>query len=252
MAENELTAQARNTRAQEQWLRYDSIVIGPGARDINQGWFNTFSEFANADELTWFTSGRNRDVGTAYANISDSQEDWAQVIYQTGIEFIAPLGFVGFSDQGVEASGVLQNLFVTELSKRMAFNVVMMDTDTVATIPGIHAPGATGIQGRFGITAGVLTSDAGNTGDGNVTTSWKWPNPLQVPARSKITVRARIDKPIVELLRQLDASPGSVTIPVPQAGSVNVREAVMRNWYAIRVWHRGPRFVQLRAARSAS
>lgn len=255
MADQQLAQMMQDARNREQWLRYDSIVIGPGAKDVNAGWFNNFQEFANADNLTWFTAARNGDVGLAYTNISGTQEDFAQRIYQSGVEFIAPIATANFDDAAAEGSGILQSMFVAELSKRMDFRFRIQDTDNVVIAPGIHLPGATGIEGQYGAIQGALAANAGHTGSARVENSWKWPDPLALPAKSKITVSASIAKPIKEWLQQLDNLPASKSIPVPDGtdadGNPEFKFASMRNWYVIRVWHRGPRYVQFRGTYSA-
>lgn len=253
--DNQLAQMMQSARNREQWLRYDSIVIGPGAKDVSTGWFNSFADFANADNLTWFTANRNGDVGLAYANISGTQEDFAQRVYQSGVEFIAPLGSANFDDAAIEGTGILQSMFVAELSKRMSFQFKVQDTDNVIIAPGIHLPGATGVEGQQGVIQGALASNAGHNGAARVENSWKWPDPLALPAKSKITVTAQISKPIKDFLLQLDNLPGSKSIPVPAGtdadGNPLVEFATQRNWYVIRVWHRGPRYVQFRGTYSA-
>lgn len=246
----QLTNAGRKVRSREQWLRYDSIVIGEGARDASPSWYNTFAEFAEADALNWFTGSRTRQVGLSYSNIAGDTEDFAQMIYQSGIEFIAPLGALNAASQGLENVGVLQNLFVNELPKRMAFTVRMMDTDDVLIAPGIHMPGGVGNSGQTGFIQSAISFSAGQTGTPEVRNTWSWPEPLEVPARSKISLSARIDRPTRTLLQQFDTLPGTQVYPVEDANG-EFRFVEQPNWYVIRVWHRGPRFVQLRGARTA-
>ena len=68
-----------------------------------------------------------------------------------------------------------------------------------------------------------------------------------------LTVSARVDNPLVGALRGLVSVPGTKTLTVVDnlADPPVVTQVQLRNWYRIRVWHRGPRFVQLRGARSA-
>ena len=246
----------RQLRSREQWVRYDSIVIGPGANNINPKWFNDFASFADADSLVWFDGSHTKSDGIAYSNLSGDTEDWAQLVYQTGIEFIAPLGLNGFDSSTQEGGGFVQNEFVSELPRRMAFNFSVGDTDQVLLVPGTYVPGGAGSSGQYGQNAGTLTSTAGQQGQPDPRIVWKWPEPLKLPAKSKITVSARIDKPIKSWLQSIPAGiPGSKAIDfvVPGAGASTVTvPTTLDNWYVIRVWHRGPRYVQLRGARSAS
>ncbi len=51
-------------------------------------------------------------------------------------------------------------------------------------------------------------------------------------------------------LLQLPISPGTKNIPFLDNNN-ELQRSTLDNWYKIRVWHRGPRFVQMRGARSA-
>lgn len=240
----------RKVRSEEQWVRYDSIVIGPGARDISDTWFNSFSELANANQLLWFTSRRTKEVGFSYSNISGPSEDWAQRIYQTGIEFIAPPGLLGYETQSADAA-VLPTIFTTMLPHRMSFQIKVQDLDEILRVPGIHLPGGTGVTGQSQNGAGFLIAEPGQTGDANLRNTWAWPQPVGIPAKSKIEVRGDIDDPLREALRELDTLPGFKKIPILQ-GNDPVKTVNLANYYQIRIWHRGPRYVQLRGARSSS
>lgn len=250
----EMKEAIEKARNREQWLRYDSIVIGPGAKEATPTWFNTMAEFANTRELIWFTSTRDRQAGPAYNNVaSGGQENFGQLVYQTGIEFIAPPGTLQYETESID-SDLLGKFFLQELPRRMAFSVKLQDTDQILEVPGIHLPAGVGTTGTNVSAAGALTSVQGQTGDASLRATWTWPDPIVVPANRKLGVSAIIDRPIAQFLQQLNASPGSKVVPVPvvSASAIELRDVTYPNWYVIRIWHRGPRFVQLRGAYSAS
>lgn len=241
---------ARGLRAEEQWLRYDTICIGPGAKLVNATWFNTFAEFADADSLAWNDGSRTRQVGLSYCNQSGDTEDWAQRIYQSGIEFQAPPGQLEAEGAALDAA-ILPEIFTRMLPEMMAFKVTMQDLDDVLIAPGAHLPGVTGVSGGFADGAGSTLFDAGQRGTADLRNSWTWPEPLEIAAKSKLAVSARIDNPIKEFLRSLTTLPGTKSFIIPAVAPLTNQTVFLRNWYRIQVWHRGPRFVQLRGARSA-
>lgn len=243
------TAQVRALRAEEQWLRYDTICVGRGASRISPSWFENFADFANADSLVWNDGTRTRQVGTSYCNQSGDTEDWAQRVYQSGMDFEAPSGMLGYEEVGAEA-GQLQQIWIRDMPSMMAASVILQDTDTVLLVPAEHLPSSAGVSGQSMNGAGFLVADAGQRGTGDTRNTWTWPVPLDLAAKSKIAVSARIDTPIREFLRGLDTVPTAKFVVVPAAGG-GVKQVEYRNWYRIRVWHRGPRYVQLRGARSA-
>ena len=243
---SELETAARGMRAEEQWLRYDTVCIGEGAKAVDSGWFDTWEEFAKASKIIW---GKERsDAGDSFSNQSGPQEDFSQLIYQTGIDFLAPTGIAGFDAQLLDA--IMPQIFVRSLPESMAFHVNQANTDDVAIVPGGHMPGVSGVSGQSLNGAGALMLDAGQRGTGDIRNSWQWPTPLQVPAKSKLQVIGRVDGEMRDWLLQLPIGPGLKSIPYIDANN-EVAKSTLRNFYKIRVWHRGPRFVQLRGARSA-
>lgn len=245
----------RDTRVAEQWERYDSVVIGPGARDIDSGWFNDWASFAAADKIEFFKQ-RASSVGDSYSNQGTERTDFAQDFYQTGIEFYAPAG-LGELETDLLDQMIMPLFFVRELPNRMPFRVKIADADEIALFPGSHAPSGYGVTGVEASQAPAPMMSPGQQGDAHVSNTWKWPEPVMVPAAGRISVIARIDTPAREFLRQLDGCPGSKNMPpcgAAQASLNNepVESILYPNWYMIRVFFRGPRYLQLRGARSAA
>lgn len=248
-----LAQRIRNSRVAEQWTRYDSIVVGPGARDLDNSFFNDFREFVEADVLTWFSS-RGTNVGQSLVNQNTEREDWAQDIYQTGIEFLAPTAF-GDDVQSAGEAGPLQTMFVKELPKYMPFDIQIGNTDTIALFPGNHAPPGFGVTNQFANSSPAVVFDAGSQGDAHVSNSWKWPEKIMLPAQAKLTVRAQVNSPLREFLRGLPFGvPGIQSIPFTgfdENGNPISIDVPFKNWFVIRIFMRGPRYLQLRGARSA-
>ena len=232
------------TRVAEQWERIDSIVIGPGARDIDDGWFNTWAEFAAADELVWY-SGRSSNVGKSLSNQQTERTDWAQDIHQSLIEFIAPTGLSDFESDPNDGF-VTPQLFVQQLPQYMPFRVQLAEADDMTLSPGSHYPSGYGPSYVVQDGAAAPSTFAGVMGEPSITNGWKWPEPLRLAAKSKITVLARIDQPYRTFLSNLPG-PGFKQIPDGQGGVVQ-----LPTFYIIRCTQRGPRYLQLRGARSSA
>lgn len=235
----------RDTRVAEQWERYDSIVIGPGAADLDDGWFNDWAAFANADELQWF-SRRAGAVGQSYTNQNTERTDWAQDIFQTCIEFISPPG-IGGREGDILDEQIFPMLFTEMLPTMMPFRIRLAESDDISLAPGNHYPAGFGTSGASLDASGAPSMLPGSNGEPHVSNTWKWPEPVMLPAQGKITVLARIDNPIRGFLANFVGSPGSKVIPGPNQTDFN-----LANFYQIKVTHRGPRYLQLRGGRSAS
>jgi len=239
-----LAAQIRQIRAGEIWERVDSVVIGPGAAARSRGWFNSWADMAGADQLQWF-SGRDTAAGPAYVNQSTERTDWAQDLYQTHIEFISPTGLAEYESVGDDAQ-ITPILFSQMLPQMLSIRITLADADEIAKAPSSHFPA--GFGPTYPVFAGAASTAVmpGTQGEPTVSNSWKWPEPIMLAAKAKITVYGNIDAPIRDVFRTLPG-PGNKLIPDGLGGQI-----VMPNWYTIRITHRGPRYLQLRGSRSSS
>lgn len=242
--EKTAAARIRQIRSAEMWDRYDSIVIGPGASDKSRGWFDTWEDFANADQLEWF-SGRDTAAGPAYTNQNTERTDWAQDLYQTRIEFIAPPG-LGDLETDVNDGQTLPILFTQQFPNQISIKVVLADSDEIARAPASHFPA--GIGGAYPSVYGAAAPGAigAPNGDPHISNAWKWPDPIMLAAKAKLTVRGSIDAPLRGLLAAM-AGPGYKDMPDGKGG---IKQ--MPNWYTIRISHWGPRYLQIRGARSSA
>ena len=237
----------RRLRAQEQWERYDSISIGPGSGALSRGWFDTWQDFAQAEELQWF-SGRGSNVGQSYTNQNTERTDWAQDIYQVTVQFITP---PGISDLESNSNDVLnlpllfQQLFPSQLHLR----ITLAESDDITSVPADHMPAGFGTSYPLVASAAAPVVSAGNNGEPIVSNTWKFPNPVMLAAKSKITVRGRIDSPIRQMFANI-SGPGSKILPTGFAPPNDTYE--LPNRYVIKVTMRGPRYLQLRGARSSA
>jgi hypothetical protein len=207
---------------------------------------------ANAESLLFNAGQRSANVGLAYTNQSSEREDFAQDIYQTGVEFFSPPGILELEQDNTDAL-LMPLIFTQEIPRRSSFQIKMADTDTIALMPGIHVPAGVGTSGGATVDPGANVTPSGVQGTPDVRNTWNWPEPIKIPAQGQYTMRMRLDQPWKRCLLALVNSPKSKVIPIPpaQPGQEPAGEIICPNWYTIRVWHRGPRYVQLRGARSA-
>jgi hypothetical protein len=250
MVSPEVQADVRQLRSKEQWLRYDSVLIGPGARDIDPTFFNTWAELVAADSILFNAGQRSANVGLAYTNQSSEREDFAQDIYQSGVEFIAPPGIQEFETDQSDAL-LMPLVFTQEIPNRSSFRVEMADTDTIALVPGVHLPAGVGTTATATDDSSSNVTIPGHTGTADVRNTWNWPEPVKIPAKGQFNVRMRIDRPWKQCLSNFTAAPGNKVIPFTNPELEQVGTFECPNLYIIRVWHRGPRYVQLRGARSS-
>jgi hypothetical protein len=237
----------RRLRADEAYEIHDSIVVGQGARDLDDGWFNNFSQMANASTLAWF-GGRSANVSRALSNQSDSRRDWAFDCYMFSVEYfvITPHNAEFLTD--IRDAQLIPDLWVDSLANSMGFRIKLAQADDILEIPGMVA--ASGV-GRTGAVANASVDGVyiqGSTGQAHVSNSWKWPRPVMLPAQGQIAVYSQIDMPLKQLFTALTDAPGTFNIPITPAPFVFESPV----WYVIRCRFTGARYLQLRGARSAA
>lgn len=238
-----LAQQIRDARAAEQWERVDSIVIGPGASRLSRGWFDTWADLANVDQLQWF-SGRDTGAGPSYVNQTSERTDWAQDLYQTHIEFLSPLGLGDLDSLSLDSQFSPQ-MFVNDLPRMLAIRIVLAEADEIAKAPANHFPAGFGTASMFFDGLAAPTVQAGSVGTPEVRNAFFWPEPIMLAQKSKLTVFGSIDAPIRRLLSTLPG-PGVKLVPDGNGGFIEYP-----NYYTIKITFRGPRYLQLRGARSA-
>ena len=250
MAESIDVEQVRELRNEEQWLRYDTSMVGRTASRQTPTWKETFAEWASQDLITWNDGSRTKSVGKSYCNQSGNTEDFSQLVYQSGVEFFCPMGYGANSQYSADAL-VMVNYWIRTLPTLMSFSFKLQDTDEWLLVPGSHLPAGTGITGASASDAGAPMVWGGQTGNAGMGAVWEWPVPLEIAAKKKLVVEATIDKPGKDFLQQLDAMPGVASFTVPDGANPGLfKQATQNLWFGIRVWHRGPRRVQLRGAYS--
>lgn len=254
MVDATLEETVRGLRSKEPWVRYDSVVIGPGLPNV-QGWFANFGALA-ATEAVRFNDGTRTEgsAGAEYCNQSGDTEDWAQNIYRTAIEFHAPFGIEEVEQSSYdEAFGPV--FWTQEVPRRCITTVSLQDTDNILRVPPVMLPANLGVSNAVLGGAASIFCVPGQTGADDLRSGWTWAKPIEVPAKGKVIVTIALGKPVRTFLQQVGIfAPGQKLVPMSVVGAAGliVNQVVpYPNWYFIRVSHWGPRFVQLRGARSS-
>jgi len=236
----------RKFRAQEQWERYDSVVIGDGAALQSRGWFNNWQQFGQSQNLQWF-SGRDPGVGPSYTNQEGERTDWAQDIYQVTFQLICPPGISDLETDPNDALNV--PVLFMQLLSTLSLRVILSESDEIANAPADHFPASFGQTGLFLDSQAAPVSYMGTNGEAIVSNSWKFPEPIMLAAKSKITVRGTVDRPLLQTFQSI-SGPGFKNFPT---GFPAPNDFVLQpNWFVMKVTMRGPRYLQLRGARSSA
>lgn len=228
-------------KVRQPWLKYDSIVIGTGAKTQDTGWFNVWSEFATASKVQWFTD-RNSSVPDWATSDDSDRTDWPYEVHQFGIEFWAP----AFTEQrnNILTDNYMPIVFTQQLANRLAFRLQLAQTDIILKIPGPHAPGAVGPYGLVMDNMPAGTVSPPTNGEPQIANSWKFPDPVKISMRSTIKLETRVEWPDQQFLSAV-TGPGAQVFPVNAVGDVSS----LPNLYIIRAWLRGARYIENIGAR---
>lgn len=243
----DIQARIRKLRVEEQWERYDSFVVGEDAGNQSDTWFNTWVDMANAEEIQLF-SGRAPNVGKSYTNQTTERTDWAQDIHSIGIEMIAPPGIADLESDANDAVN-LPLIFSNIFPQMLHVEVVLAESDSIASAPANHFPAGYGVSYPAMSAAAAPVVIGGNNGEPVVSNTWKFPEPIMLAAKAKITMRFRIDAPIRQLFANI-SGPGHKVVPTGNAAPNDTHN--FPNRYVVKATLRGPRFLQVRGARSSA
>lgn len=239
---------ARGIRNKEQWARYDSVVIGPGARDEDPGWFNNWTEFAAVQDEIKLFAGARKNANPAYSNSGD-REDWAQLVYGMWAEFLCPVSDSRQLTNPLDLD--LARWWTTEVPRGLYLTVKLQDTDQILSIPATYAPSGHGGTELRVDGASAPTVSPGNNGSAQVGQCWQWPIPIGVPAVKRIQVGLKFDRRIFSRIAFASNAPGFTTWVAPDPGNpFGFIITNIPNRFVMRVGLFGPRFVQLRGAYS--
>lgn len=232
---------AAKSKVKQPYLKYDSLVVGPGAKDLDTGYFNDWATFARASTLRWFVN-RNSAVPDWASSQTSDRSDWAFEAHQGGIEYWAPT--VNRATNVNVTDSFMPEIWTMDLPRQMSFEWKIADTDFVLKVPGVHAPGAVGPSGIVYDQSTAQIIAPPTNGLPIITNSWKFPDPLKISMRSTMEVQSRIEEPLNAMLAAM-TGPGVKLYPTGPAGN----NYSLPCYYVIRVWMRGARYIDDVSAR---
>jgi hypothetical protein len=250
-----IAAQKGFENVPENWILYDTVLIGLGVADLSfkDGYLPSYLVLGGLNDLPYFNV-RNRNHGLAYNNQDTrDQTAWVFRIYTVGVQFFGPTTNVYRDAAGVPtgAQHTEQHLFMTELPKHASLTI-QTNQDERIKLNSLMAPaGAGAISGGVGygsrqIQSGNNSFDtvkgAFSNGTSVLTNRWGFPNPLEVPRRATLSAKIRFSEYARNMLTNM---PGPYYQPFRPFGGVG-------SWYfspamcGIRVILGGQRQVQQR------
>ena len=240
----ELAETIRQTRVREPWEIVDTIVVGQGANAIDPGWFNTFAQFATAQQIQWFRS-RSSSVPLVDCNRSFDRSDFHFDIEQIHAEFIAPpvMYPVTFPPDQI----AMPTYWTRQLAHEMAASFKISDTDEILSVGMAHLPAGAGPFGGSHNNMPNPTTDTATNGQPVWGNGWVLPEPIMIPRGATFVCRGYLAPQLQTYMALLTGGPGSDLLP----GNNAAEQIFVPRWYRIRLRLVGARYVQMRGAMSA-
>jgi len=238
-------AEIRGLRNAEPFELVDSVRIGPNMSKQSRGWYDTWSELGNQDQITFF-SGRDSGAFGPWCNQLTERRDYATYVYHVGVEFHAPTVSRNWAQEPSDALA-MPMLFTTELPQNLRVQFTVSGTDEILDLPAVDLPAGTGSTGSTTNDNGAGLVVPGGVGAPFRSNMWHFPVPLGLPTNSQFRLWGTLDPVLRAFYQQYKACPGFQAFP--GCGDVEVLKACI---YSIRVRLVVKRLVQLRGARSAA
>lgn len=234
----------RRTVAPLPFMWYDSMNIGVGQNALSRGWYDTWAGFGNAQNLMFF-KGRDSNVDTAYANITEETADFAVEIHAFSVEFFAPTGDAS-RDTNPDDTLFVPDLFTKQLPSQSAIRIsVQNGSDELLTVPCNYAPSGAGTSQPQIVSAAGPVVVSGTNGLPQFGNKFIMNKPFMLPAKASIQAELFLANPVRDILQNI-APPGMTQYTAADGDVIDSPKV-----YTIRIGLLGKRYLQLRGGRSA-
>lgn len=216
------------------YIYFDNVMIGPGWASKSKGWFDTFTDMAKKDKITFLNVRSGSKDGYAYTNMDSTDQIGRPFRLQSlGIRFIYPNPHM--SDQhAINYSA--SKLFVTAVTEHCYIEFWIRDDQWCLLNPDM-APDGFGYTGNLQLnTVAPSSSDLITPGVPHASNRFPWlDNGIKIPETSQVKLEMTFSEYGKMLLQEM----GDV---LPIDGS----DGPIDNVAKIKVTLRGLRYVQMK------
>lgn len=195
------------------WGRYHQIFdkcnIGPGIDPKVPGWFETFTDMANATSIPFLNVRNSSIAGETNTNITSMDKiPWWMDLMSIGLRFIFPDPAVNVGSEHLGLTTMAKQ-FVTLISEHAAFKFEIKSY-TFIDMLAAHLPAGFGPQGHFEMGVGTntgFTSLIGNS-DNRMDNRWKFLGKISLPIDTPIRAKLILDDFAKDMLTTWNTVPG--------------------------------------------
>jgi len=185
------------------WIYYDTVCIGQGWKQTNPNWFNSFSEMADAPEITFFSVRTSSKTDSAYTNMDSSDQIGRPFRLESiGMRWIYPDPHISDPHQmNITASKVFQMYLPEHCHVKF-----WIRDDQWATLKPMMMPSGYGVKGSAQLISDTPSSNTVLT-NGDPVPMNRFPfsgNGIKIPETSQIKAALVFSKYGKDMLRKLD------------------------------------------------
>jgi len=191
------------------WQIYDTCCIGTTADPKVNGWFQSFTEMANAPEIPFLNVRNLSEAGQTYTNITTKGKmPWWFDLNSIGLRFLFPDPAVNVGSEHLGLTTMAKQ-FMTLLPEHAVFHFDIRSYRFLS-VKCTHLPAGFGPQGYFDMGVGQNTGFTSliNNGIEKMDNRWKFLNNERIPYDTPIMAKIELDDFAKSMLRLWDTVPG--------------------------------------------
>lgn len=191
------------------WQIFDTVNIGPGIDKKVSGWFETFTQMADAPEIPFLNVRNNSEAGKSYTNITSKDKiPWWFDLNSMGLRWMFPDPAVNVGNEHLGIT-TMSKQFMSLLPEHAVFNFKIRSY-TFLVVKASHLPAGFGPEGYFDMGVGTNTGFTSliNNGPGIMPNRWKFLGNERIPMDTPINAFIELDDFAKSMLRTWDTVPG--------------------------------------------
>jgi len=191
------------------WQIFDTCNIGPEVSDKVPGWFESFTEMAEATSIPFLNVRNSSIAGETYTNITSTDKiPWWMDLMSIGLRFKFPDPAVNVGDEHLGITTMAKQ-FCALLPEHARFTFEIKSY-TFIDMLAAHMPAGFRPQGHFEMGVGTntgFTSLIGNS-DNKMDNRWKFLGKIRLPIDTPIRAKLVLDDFAKDMLTLWDEVPG--------------------------------------------
>lgn len=191
------------------WQIFDTVNIGPSVDPKVAGWFQSFTEMADAPEIPFLNVRNESEAGKTYTNITSKDKiPWWFDLNSMGLRFLFPDPAINVGNEHLGITTMAKQ-FMSLIPEHGVFHFKIRSY-TFLTVKASHLPAGFGPEGYFEMGTGTNTGFTSliHNGEGAMGNRWKFLGNERIPMDTPMNAFIELDDYARSMLRKWDTVPG--------------------------------------------